>query len=99
MDNTKKHGKKAKIIKIYSQKKDGELNLFYEDDGEGITPENKKNLFKEGFSTGGSTGFGLFLINKMMQVYGWTITEIGEPGKGVKFNIRIPVEKQVDRSL
>jgi signal transduction histidine kinase len=47
-------------------------------------------LFSEGFSTGGSTGFGLFLTKKMIDVYGWNITEEGEPGKGVKFVITIP---------
>jgi signal transduction histidine kinase len=26
----------------------------------------------------------------MMDVYGWTITEEGEPGKGAKFVITIP---------
>ena len=52
--------------------------------------ENKKRLFKQGFSTGGSTGFGLFLSMKMIEVYGWTITEVGEYGKGAKFVITIP---------
>jgi signal transduction histidine kinase len=47
-------------------------------------------LFTEGFSTGGSTGFGLFLSKKMMDVYGWQIQEAGKPGKGVKFVITIP---------
>ena len=64
--------------------------IIYEDDGVGISEENKPKLFTEGFSTGGSTGFGLFLIKKMMDVYGWTITEEGEPGKGVRFVITIP---------
>ena len=36
------------------------------------------------------TGFGLFFIRKMMDVYGWTITEKGESGKGAKFDIKIP---------
>ena len=66
------------------------LKLIYEDDGVGVPLENKLHLFKEGFSTGGSTGFGLFLTKKMIDVYGWTITEDGEPGKGVKFTITIP---------
>jgi signal transduction histidine kinase len=56
----------------------------------GISVENKKNLFSKGFSTGGSSGFGLFFIKKMLDVYGWTITEEGEPGKGAKFIIRLP---------
>ncbi len=65
------------------------MRLVYEDDGVGISEDNKSKLFKEGFSTGGSSGFGLFLIKKMIDVYGWTITEEGEPGKGVKFVIRL----------
>ncbi len=43
--------------------------------------ENKKNLFKEGFSTGGSTGFGLFLTKKMIDIYSWNIVEEGEREK------------------
>ena len=57
----------------------------------GISAENKLMLFLEGFSTGGSTGFGLFLTKKMLDVYGWTIQELGELGKGAKFEISIPV--------
>jgi PAS domain S-box-containing protein len=91
IDNTRKYGKKTTTIRVYFEKADqGCLKLVYEDDGVGVSFENKPHLFKEGFSTGGSTGFGLFLIKKMIDVYGWTITEEGEPGKGVKFTITIP---------
>jgi signal transduction histidine kinase len=76
---------------VYFEKTEqGELRLIYEDDGVGISAENKPKLFSEGFSTGGSTGFGLFLIKKMIDVYGWTIQENGEPGIGAKFTITIP---------
>ena len=92
IDNTRKYGKKATTAKMYfGQEDSGCLRLIYEDDGVGISAENKPQLFKEGFSTGGSTGFGLFFIKKMMDVYGWTITEEGEPGKGAKFIITIPM--------
>ena len=64
--------------------------MIYVDDGVGISAENKLRLFTEGFSTGGSTGFGLFLTKKMMDVYGWAIQETGEPGKEAKFTITIP---------
>jgi sensor histidine kinase regulating citrate/malate metabolism len=40
------------------------LKLIYEDDGVGIPVADKAKLFKEGYSTGGSTGYGLFLIKK-----------------------------------
>jgi PAS domain S-box-containing protein len=91
IDNTRKYGVKATTIKVYCQQEDsGGMRLIYEDDGIGIPTENKSKLFKEGFSTGGSTGYGLFLIKKMIEVYGWKITEEGEPGKGAKFKITIP---------
>jgi PAS domain S-box-containing protein len=91
IDNTRKYGGKTTAIRVYYEKLDlGALRLIYEDDGVGISAENKSKLFSKGFSTGGSSGFGLFLIKKMMDVYGWTITETGEPGKGAKFTIIIP---------
>ena len=91
IDNTKKYGQKTTTIKIYYQKTDNDnLKLIYEDNGVGISVENKQKLFNKGFSTGGSTGFGLFLIKKMIDVYGWKIEENGEPGKGVKFTITLP---------
>ncbi len=90
IDNTRKYGKKTTIARVYYQKtSQGNLQLIYEDDGVGIPSENKEYLFKQGFSTGGSTGFGLFLSKKMMDVYGWRITEEGTPGKGAKFVLTI----------
>jgi PAS domain S-box-containing protein len=91
IDNTRKYGKKTTTIRVHYEKTDQEsLKLVYEDDGVGISLENKAYLFKEGFSTGGSTGFGLFLTKKMVDVYGWQIQENGLPGEGVKFIISIP---------
>jgi PAS domain S-box-containing protein len=91
IDNTRKYGQKTTGISVYYEKAEaGGLLLVYEDDGAGISAENKLNLFRQGFSTGGSTGFGLFLIKKMMDVYGWAIQETGEAGKGAKFVITIP---------
>jgi len=94
VDNTRKYGQKATTVHVYSeQEKSGGLRLIYKDDGVGISLENKKKLFFESFSTGGSTGFGLFFIKKMLDVYGWTITEEGSPGKGAKFIISLPVKR------
>jgi PAS domain S-box-containing protein len=91
IDNTRKYGNKTTEIRLFYEKAtSGELRLIYEDDGVGISSENKLKLFSEGFSTGGSTGFGLFLSKKMIEVYGWKIQETGEPGKGVKFVMSIP---------
>ena len=91
IDNSAKHGEKVMKIRIYYEKiEQGQLNIIYKDDGVGIPSANKQRLFQEGFSTSGTAGYGLFLINKMLEVYGWTINETGEPNTGAQFNITIP---------
>jgi len=91
VDNTRKYGQMATTVKVTFEKvANSNLKLIYEDDGVGVSLEDKANLFKQGFSTGNSSGFGLFLTKKMMDVYGWTIAEEGKPGSGVKFVITIP---------
>lgn len=91
IDNTEKHGKKATALRVYYEKANsGYLRLIYEDNGVGIPAENKPDLFKGGLSAGKSRGFGLFLIKKIIDAYGWAIIEEGEPGQGIKFVITIP---------
>ena len=48
----------------------------------------RSNLFKEGVGKG--TGYGLYMIKKICETYGWTIQETGKPRKGVQFIITIP---------
>jgi signal transduction histidine kinase len=91
VDNTVKHGKKTTTVRVYYEMAEQDkLKLIYEDDGVGISTENKLKLFTEGFSTGGSTGLGLFSVRKMIDVYGWQIQETGEAGKSAKFTLSIP---------
>jgi PAS domain S-box-containing protein len=99
IDNSLKHGEKVTKIRVHYEKVDeGKLIVVYEDDGIGISVENKPHLFKEGFSTSGTSGYGLFLIRKMMEVYGWTIEENGVSGKGAKFIITIPRTSQTEKA-
>ena len=87
--------KKTTAIRVYFEKAEsGGSRLVYEDDCVGISARNKLKLFTEGSSRGSSTGLGLFLIRKMMDVYGWQIQETGEPGKGSKFVITSPKVSQ-----
>jgi PAS domain S-box-containing protein len=100
VDNSLKYGKKTKMIKVYYEA-DGrdKLRLVYEDDGVGIPEAEKPKLFKEGYSTGGSTGYGLYMIKKMTEVYGWAIEETGEPGKGAQFTITVPKVNQNGKEI
>jgi signal transduction histidine kinase len=69
IDNSLKHGQKTTRIRVYYQKTGkGSLKLVYEDYGVGIPAVEKPKLFREGYSTRGSTGYGLYLIKKIMEV-------------------------------
>ena len=89
LDNSSKHGVKVTQIKLSYSKNDAGLKLFYEDNGVGISDENKPKLFTEGFTTGNGSGLGLRLARKVVEVYGWSIAETGTAGSGVRFEISI----------
>jgi PAS domain S-box-containing protein len=90
IDNSLKYGEKLSCIRVYYEEKNGHLNMIYEDNGAGILQAAKPKLFNEGYTTGKGSGYGLYLIKKMLEVYGWTIQETGEPGKGAKFVVTMP---------
>jgi PAS domain S-box-containing protein len=90
IDNTMKYGKETTTITVHFKRTDQEnLELVYEDNGVGISNDIKSRLFQEGFSSGGGTGFGLFLIKRLVEVYGWGIKEDGAPGQGARFVMSI----------
>jgi PAS domain S-box-containing protein len=95
IDNSLKYGtEKITKIKIYPEKSDdGSAKLIYEDDGIGIDESTKQHLFQKGFGKG--TGFGLYLIRKICEVYGWSVQEKGQLGIGVKFEFTLPSKKHM----
>jgi PAS domain S-box-containing protein len=90
IDDSLRYGEKLAQIRIRYEKSENQLRLVYEDDGVGISKDVKAKLFTEGFTTGKGSGYGLYLIRRMMDVYGWTISETGTHGKGAQFTINIP---------
>jgi signal transduction histidine kinase len=81
-------GAKMKTIRVSSEVSEREMIIVCEDDGAGISLDDKKHLFTRGF--GKHTGLGLFLTREILAITGITITENGEPGKGARFRITVP---------
>jgi len=89
IDNALRYGGAGmKTIRVSSQESDARLTILCEDDGVGITAEDKKRLFTRGF--GHHTGLGLFLSREILSITGITIAENGTPGKGARFEIVVP---------
>ena len=88
IDNTLKYGEKTSKIRVHYEEEENQLKLVYEDDGVGIPAEMKSNLFSEGYGRG--TGYGLYLLKRICEAYGWVIEETGKHGKGAQFTMIIP---------
>ena len=97
MDNTLKYSEKTSKIRVYYKEEKNQLKLIYEDDGVGIPDEEKSKLFREGYGKG--TGFGLYLIKRICEGYGWKIQETGEHGKGAQFTMTIPKNAKDGKKL
>jgi len=64
-----------------------------EDNGMGMDRETREKLFSLFFSSKGikGTGLGLFISNKIVDKHGGSIGIDSEPGRGAKFEIRLPL--------
>lgn len=91
MENSLRHGEHVTQMIFSFQKNESEGVLVYQDNGIGISEEDKKNLFKRGF--GKHTGLGLFLSQEILSITDINIQETGEQGQGVRFEIHIPIDK------
>ncbi len=87
IENTIRHGKGAKSIRLSSEMMGSDLILVYEDDGVGISDDQKSGIFTEGFEK--NSGFGLFIAREILAITHLAVREIGVPGKGVRFEIRV----------
>jgi len=86
--NTVEHGEKVRQIRIWCEEDKHELKLVYQDDGIGIPSSDKLQIFEA--NPRKSTGYGLHLIKKICEVYGWSIRETGKQGEGAQFTITLP---------
>ncbi len=88
IENAVRYGGSLTRITFSSQEDEGGLLLVCEDDGTGIPAEQKEAVFSLG--VGQNTGYGLFLVREVLAITGFSIRETGEPGKGARFEIRVP---------
>ncbi len=89
------HGKDDGIrikIETFSDEKYGIIRIS--DNGKGIPDEIKEKIFEEGFTTGEGTGLGLYIVKRIVNIYGGEIEVKDNIPKGTVFEIRIPKIKK-----
>jgi signal transduction histidine kinase len=89
VDNALRYGGvNMTMLRITQKVDDGQLILTVEDDGDGISAEDKPRLFERGF--GKHMGLGLAISREILALTGITIRETSRPGKGARFEITAP---------
>jgi signal transduction histidine kinase len=88
IDNTLRHGDHATRLTFSSEEVPEGLRIVYEDNGIGIPPQDKAQIFTKGF--GRDSGLGLFLIREILAITRIAIRETGEYGRGARFEMLVP---------
>lgn len=86
--NTCLHAKTATEIRFTYRESPNGLIIVYEDNGTGIPLDLKDTIFAPDIRPAG--GFGLFFVREILAITEITIEEVGDPGKGARFEIIIP---------
>lgn len=92
MDNAVRYGGPGLSRIVISFQEDGERGVIVvTDDGTGVSPERKEDIFNRGF--GSHTGYGLFLVREILGLTQMKIRETGTFNRGARFEIFVPPGK------
>lgn len=98
VDNAVRHSPTGGRVLITAEEKGGKIAIGIRDDGPGIPPEFRNELFcKYGAVRArrrgvlGGTGLGLAFCKLAVEAHGGSITLESEPGEGSLFSITLPV--------
>ena len=88
IDNAIRHGGHVTGIAFSCMEVPPGLLIAIADDGVGVPPDKKEEIFRKGY--GSNTGFGLFLSREILAITGISLRETGIPGKGARFELLVP---------
>jgi PAS domain S-box-containing protein len=80
--NAVEHGGEGVTVRVG---RGGPRSIYVEDDGPGIQPDEGDAVFDPGYSTSGGTGFGLTIVNRMVEAHGWGIRVTEGADGGARF--------------
>lgn len=89
-ENSVRHGDHVTLIRAWYTVTPGGATIFFEDDGVGIQPGRKEQIFLPGDGPHASTRSIVF-VREIFDITGITIKETGEPGNGARFEMTVPM--------
>jgi PAS domain S-box-containing protein len=88
VENSIRYGRTVTAVELSAAVTEGSLSIVCQDDGVGITEEDRATLFDWEFR--GRRGHGLHLIGEVLRISGMSIRETGGSGRGSRFEIVVP---------
>ncbi|MBI5833167.1 MAG: HAMP domain-containing histidine kinase [Armatimonadetes bacterium] len=71
---------------------EGWATVVVSDQGKGLALEDRPHLFRRGYRTrSGSLVLGLSLVRELVELHGGAVEAGGEPGRGARFELRLPL--------
>ncbi len=78
-------------LTLTAEARDGEVEIGVADTGSGIAPEDLGKIFQPFFTTKATgLGFGLAIVQRIVEAHGGRIACQSEVGKGTRFTLRLP---------
>ncbi|NHN41030.1 PAS domain-containing sensor histidine kinase [Halorubellus sp. JP-L1] len=65
-----------------------DAGFYVADDGTGIDPDVRDDLFETGVTGGDGTGLGLAIVDRIADAHGWTVTATDGTDGGARFEFR-----------
>jgi signal transduction histidine kinase len=93
-DNALRHG--STTLEISATRRDNRMLIRLADDGEGVSVNNRPQIFDSFFTTrrdSGGTGMGLAIVRAMLDAHGGTI-HLVETARGTAFELNIALADQ-----
>ena len=99
LDNATKFTPPDRPVEVRVRAEGREAVLEVEDDGEGMTPDLLRGVFRpfvqgpqENHRPAGGLGLGLSVVEKLVALHGGTVSASSDgPGKGSTFTVRLPL--------
>jgi signal transduction histidine kinase len=102
LSNAVKYTPDGGRVNVSAERRDGEVCVSVQDTGVGIAPDDQERIFEEfqqtgiGRQTEGSTGLGLSLARRLVQLHGGRIWVESTVGAGSRFIFTLPVTPVAD---
>ncbi len=89
-------------VSVYGEQPEDQpdsVRIIVEDDGPGIPPQVRANLFDAFVTAGkpGGTGLGLAIVRKIVEEHGGSVSVQSEAGRGTRFIVTLPRHPSRDR--